>query len=63
MRRSSSRSTRRSEATSDAQLKAEETAKAVKDVAKSIREAAVSTREAVKAFSDSGAVMELADIY
>jgi hypothetical protein len=42
MRRSSSRLTRRSEATSDAQLKAEETAKAVKDVAKSIREAAVS---------------------
>ena len=49
--------------TSSTQLKneAEETAKAVKNVAKVIRDAAISTREAVKAFSDSGVVMELAE--
>ena len=49
--------------TSRAQLKneAEETANAVKNVAKVIRDAAISTREAVKAFSDSGVGMELAE--
>ena len=49
--------------TSRAQLKneAEETANAVKNVAKVIRDAAISTREAVKAFSDSGVAMELAE--
>jgi triphosphoribosyl-dephospho-CoA synthetase len=49
--------------TSSAQLKneAEETANAVKNLAKVIRDAAISTREAVKAFSDSGVVMELAE--
>jgi hypothetical protein len=40
---------------------AEETAKAIKNTAKAIREAAISTREAVKAFTDSGVVTELAE--
>lgn len=40
---------------------AEETAKAVKNRAKAIREAVISTREAVKAFTDSGVVTELAE--
>jgi methyl-accepting chemotaxis protein len=40
---------------------AEETAKAVKNAAKAIRDAAISTREAIKAFSDSGVVTELAE--
>jgi hypothetical protein len=40
---------------------AKETAKAVKDAAKAIRDAAISTREAVKAFSDSGVVTDLAE--
>lgn len=49
--------------TYSSQLKgqAEETAKAVKNTAKAIREAAISTREAVKAFTDSGVVTELAE--
>ena len=48
---------------SQSKSQAEETAKAVKDAAKAIRDAAISTREAVKAFSDSGIVTELADSY
>ena len=46
---------------SQSKSQAEETAKAVKDAAKGIRDAAISTREAVKAFSDSGVVTELAE--
>jgi hypothetical protein len=46
---------------SQSKSQAEETAKAVKDAAKAIRDAAISTREAVKAFSDSGVVTELAE--
>jgi hypothetical protein len=59
----SSRSTGSSNPTSNSQSKsqAEETAKAVKNAAKAILDAAISTREAVKAFSDSGVVTELAE--
>lgn len=46
---------------SQSKVQAEETAKAVKNTAKTIREAAISTREAVKAFTDSGVVTELAE--
>lgn len=52
-----------SKATSDDQLKikAKQAAKAIKNAAKTIRKTSTSTREVVKTFSDSGAVLELAE--
>lgn len=61
MQSSGSTSSSHQESISQSKSQAEQTAKAVNDAAKAIRDAAISTREAVRAFSDSGVVTELAE--